>query len=77
MNYEEAIKESLKVKWVVGPCPTGEECWCRVVKCDPPVMYREREEDEDEEEYWPIRSGEVGKETVEHIVEAHNKLIGK
>ena len=74
MNYSEAIKKSLEVKWVVGECATGEECWCRVIKCDPPLMYTENE-DSDEDEYWPVRSGELGKETVEHFVELHNKFI--
>jgi hypothetical protein len=74
MNYTEAIKESLKVKWVSAPCPTGEECWCRVIKCDPPLMFKENE-NSDEEEYRPVRAGELGKDTVEHFVELHNKHI--
>ena len=37
-------------------------------------MYKENA-DSDEEEYWPIRSGEVGKDTVEHIVSIHNNVL--
>ena len=74
MTYVEAIKKSLTTKWIIGTCSQGEECWCRTVKCDPPVMFKERE-DSDEEEYYPIRAGEVGKETVEHIVNLHNNSL--
>jgi hypothetical protein len=76
MTYAEAIQKSLTVKWKVDTCDQGEECWCRIVKCEEPLMYKERE-DSDEDEYWPIRAGEVGKETVEHIVKLHNKSIKK
>jgi len=41
MNYGEAIDKSLTVKWKVDTCQQGEECWCRVIKCDPPLMYIE------------------------------------
>jgi hypothetical protein len=74
MKYEEAIQKSLTVKWKIDTCSEGERCWCRVIKCDPPIMYKERE-DSDEEEYWPVRAGEVGRDTVEHIVKIHNEAI--
>jgi hypothetical protein len=38
-------------------------------------MYKENE-DSDEEEYWPVHSGELGKDTAEHFVEVHNKHLG-
>ena len=74
MNYEEAIHKSLTVKWKVDTCPQGEICWCRVIRCEEPLMYKERE-DSDEDEYYPIKAGEVNKETVEHIVKIHNEAI--
>jgi len=69
MTYTEAIKKSFTVKWKVDTCPQGEQCWCRIIRCEEPLMY------EDEDEYWPIRAGEVEKDTVEHIVKLHNEAI--
>jgi hypothetical protein len=39
MTYQEAINKSLTLKWKVGTCSQGEECWCRTITCDPPLMY--------------------------------------
>ena len=36
-------------------------------------MYKQNE-DSDEDEYWPVRAGEVGRDTVEHI-ETYLRLI--
>lgn len=69
MTYEEAIKESLNRKWVVATCAQGEKCWCRVINCDPPVMYMEEGE---EYEYSPVDQATANKEVVEHIVKLHN-----
>ena len=74
MDYTEAIQKSLTVKWVVDTCSQGEQCWCRIIRCEEPLMYKERE-DSDEEEYCPVRAGEVGRDTVEHIVKLHNESI--
>lgn len=75
MKYEEAIQKSLSTKWVIGTCSEGEKCWCRTVSCEPHIMFKDS--DGSEHEYWPIRSGEVGRETVEHIVKLHNDKIEK
>ena len=32
MNYQEAIRHSLTVKWKTTPCQSGESCWCRVIE---------------------------------------------
>ncbi len=76
MTYGEALKKSFSSKWVVATCPQGEECWCRVIKCDPPLMYRDSLEDLTEKEYKPVSSGSIGKDTVERIVELHNQDLG-
>ena len=70
MTYEEAIKESLNRKWKVGTCSQGEQCWCRTIRCEPPMMYMEVHE---EHEYLPIDAATAQKEVVEHIVSLHNK----
>jgi hypothetical protein len=74
MNYENAIEESLNKKWVVGTCIQGDTCWCRIIKCDPPLMYVEFN-GSDEEEYLVVRPGELCKTTVDHIVKIHNESL--
>jgi len=38
-------------------------------------MYVEFDSYDDEEEYWVVRSGELNKTTVEHIVKIHNESL--
>jgi hypothetical protein len=76
LDYEQAITESLSRKWKIDTCQQGEECWCRVIKCDPPLFFMEK--NCDDQEYYVVRSGELVKETVEHLVKLHNQsLSGK
>jgi hypothetical protein len=73
MTYQEAINESLTLKWKVGTCSQGEECWCRTITCVPPLMYGEVGV---EEEFYVVGSGQMTNETVEHIVNIHNETYG-
>jgi hypothetical protein len=73
MTYQEAINKSLTLKWKVGTCSQGKECWCRTITCDPPLMYGEVAL---EEEFYVVGSGQIMKEVVEHIVNIHNKTQG-
>ena len=72
MNYQQAKQESFKRKWVVGVCTQGENCWCRTIKCDPPLIFTD---DGEEMEYQIIQMGEVNKETVEYLIEIHNNSL--
>jgi hypothetical protein len=74
MNYQEAIEKSLTVKWKVDVCIQGEQCWCRVIKCEEPIFFK-KNNDSDNEEYYVVNSGELNKETVEHFVSLHNKTF--
>lgn len=74
MDYQEAISKSLTSKWKVDTCGQGEQCWCRIVRCVEPIMFKEKE-DLDEEEYYIVGSGKLNKEIVEHIVKIHNQII--
>ncbi|MDC0008902.1 hypothetical protein OAE73_00915 [bacterium] len=74
MKYQEAIEKSLNVKWKVDVCSQGEQCWCRVIKCEEPIFFKEND-DSDDEEYYVVNSGELNKETVEHFVSLHNKTF--
>ena len=55
MTYEEAQKESLKVKWKASPCQQGEECWCRIIEPVEPIMY------DGDEEYYIVGSASIPK----------------
>lgn len=74
MKYTEAIQESLKRKWVIGTCSQGEQCWCRTVRCEEPVMFIESE-DVDPQELFVVRPGELGIEYVNHIIKLHNQSL--
>ena len=69
MNYEQAQKESLKVKWKAVPCHQGEECWCRIIEPIEPIIYDENEE------YYIVASGSIPKLEAEYLVKLHNKSL--
>lgn len=74
MAYEKAIKQSLETPWILSTCNQGESCWCRVIKCNPSLMYKESE-DSDEEEFYPVGSGQLHKEIAEQFVHLHNNHL--
>lgn len=39
MTHEEAKKKSFEVKWKTKPCHSGEECWCRIIVPETPIVY--------------------------------------
>lgn len=73
MNYEEAIRKSLKVEWKVGFCPQGDKCWCRTIEPIEPITFINQNNEEDEFYILPI--GSLNKETVEHLVKLHNNKL--
>lgn len=72
MTYQEAKEKSLTVEWVMDTCPSGEECWCRTIRGKEPIMYTDREV---EDEYYIARAGELDKMTVEHIIKLQNNSL--
>jgi hypothetical protein len=72
MTYQEAIEKSFQVKWKVGTCSQGEECWCRTIKPIEPIFF----EDGGNAEYYVVGTGELRKETAEHFVKLHNQTFG-
>ena len=74
MTYVEARLKSLTVKWKVDVCePQGHQCWCRVIRCEEPLMYNESPDLE--EELYVLGSGALDGVTVEHIVKIHNDSL--
>lgn len=69
MNYEQAQKEALKVKWKASPCHQGEECWCRIIEPVESILY------DKDEEYYIVGSGSIPQLEAEHLVKLHNNSL--
>ena len=69
LSYEEATALSLKTKWKVTPCNSGEECWCRLIVPETEI------EDKDGNEIYIAGSGCIPKVYAEHIVKLHNESL--
>ena len=72
-TYHEAIEKSFQVKWKVGTCSQGEECWCRTIKPVGSIIYKDGDIDA---EYYVVGSAELLKETAEYFVKLHNEKLG-
>ena len=77
MNYQEAEDKALTVKWKIGTCSQGEECWCRTIVPVEAILYSEYEYIDTESEYSIVRAGEIHKQVAERIVEDHNMVLDK
>lgn len=70
MNYEEAEKLSLKIRWKTSLCASGEGCWCRIIETE-----QELKDDEGHEVGSIADSGCISKKHAEYIVNLHNKSL--
>ena len=68
MDYNEAIKHSLTVKWKITHC-NNENCWCAIIEPETPIC------DRDGNEIYIAASGCIPKEYAEHIVKTHNENL--
>lgn len=71
MTYEEFFDIAKTRPWKVTECFSGPDCWCRIIKCDPPVL------DYDGEELTINTAGSMNKLECEYIVELHNQNLIK
>ncbi len=74
MTYEEAQEHSLTVRWKSTTCSSGEECWCRILTTEEPIMYDSHHGGSGEELYIAA-SGCIPTIYAERIVELHNKAL--
>jgi hypothetical protein len=72
MNYAEAKKVGLGVRWKVEMCSQGEACWCRGIIPETPITYTDGDF---EEELYIVGTGELDIDTAEHIVRLHNQSL--
>lgn len=69
MNYQDAMKHSLTVRWKTSLCSQGEICWCRMIEPEHKIT------DKDGEEIYIAPSGSIDKIHAEHIVKLHNESL--
>jgi hypothetical protein len=74
MTYEEAEEISLRVKWKTATCGEGEQCWCRKIVPEVPILFK-KTETSDEDEFIIVGPAEMPKELAEHFVRLHNNWI--
>ena len=74
MTYEEAEKLAFSSKWKIGTCGVGENCWCRTIKPENPIIY------DNNEDYYIIGLEDVGgkeKKVPDDFYDAKNKQMTK
>ena len=74
MTFEEAQQKAFTIKWKVGTCNQGEDCWCRTIETIMPIFYKPHEK-LDEQEYYVLGDAGLGKEMAEYFVQLHNEKI--
>ncbi len=72
MTYKEAADYAFTIRWKVGTCFSSNECWCRPIQGEEPIMFKDGDEDS---EYFIARSGELSKEFAEYFVRLHNQSL--
>ena len=71
LNYDEAMKKALTVRWKVGLCISGEKCWCRVIRPEKEIKCTENED------IYIVGQGCITKEHAEYIVKLHNNHLDR
>jgi hypothetical protein len=72
MNVQEAERAAASVKWKTATCFTGEDCWCRIIVPEVPIIYHFNGRDEELE---IVSAGSLNRELAEQIVREHNMVI--
>ena len=71
MNYEEANKHALAVRWKTEECGT-KDCWCRMIVPESPVIFEHNGTDD---EIYVVGAGAISKDYAEHVVKIHNQHV--
>jgi hypothetical protein len=69
-GYQDAINKSLKSKWLVKSCFSGDDCWCKIIVLETPIIF-----DDDQKIEYIVGYGSVSKEVADHIVFLHNQSL--
>jgi len=78
MTYQEALDKALTVKWKLGTCSEGEQCWCRTIIPVEDIEWKEKIELQDRfltHSLYIVSTGEMHKQVAERIVEDHNVIV--
>lgn len=71
LTFEEATELSMKTKWKISMCGSGETCWCRMIEPEIAIV------DKDDNEICIANSGCIAKDHAEYIVKLHNDSLSK
>lgn len=72
LSYEEAHKKSLEIRWKLDTCNSGEECWCRLIIPETPIIY---DFGGRPTEFYIVGDAALDKETAEYLINLHNKSL--
>jgi hypothetical protein len=69
MTYQEALEKSLNVRWKTKTCPSGPDCWCRLIVPEEEIV------DSDGNDVYIAGSASLHYLHAEHIVQIHNESL--
>jgi hypothetical protein len=72
LTYKQASELAFTVRWKLGTCFSGDDCWCRPIQGEQPIMF---DDGGVESEYFIARSGELSKDIAEYFVKLHNEKL--
>lgn len=74
MTYKEAEKSAYSRPWTTQICPTGHECWCRMIVPCEPIFYSD-DLNGMKKSYIIVGSGEMNEKNAEYFVMLHNSML--
>ena len=72
-SYKDAQVLQISKRWKVEKCQSGENCWCRLIVTESPLLVQIKGVEEDLSEV--VSSGSISAEIAEYLVELHNKTL--
>ena len=72
MTYEEAEQKSLTVRWKSTTCHVGEECWCRMIVPEEPILYDHYSRNE---EFYIIGDAAINESVATYLINLHNNSL--
>lgn len=63
------MHNKFKIRWKLVACNQGDQCWCRGIKPETPIL------NEDGAEIFIISTGQIEKEVAEYFVLLHNETF--
>lgn len=79
-GYDAAVNESMRRRWKVSNCKTGDSCWCRLIDVEDPVLFTDQGSTYHADYTCDqidniISAGCISKSYAEYIVNLHNNSL--